>query len=80
MHYFSIDCISICYICIVAFKTLHKPYISERMLLLFFLLNLSRYPLFANFLCFLILNGAMNTKYDKKAFKSTCLFYILSRK
>ncbi|RGZ43413.1 hypothetical protein DW990_13560 [Phocaeicola vulgatus] len=37
--FFPLICISICYICIVAFKTLHKPYISERMFHLYFLLK-----------------------------------------
>ena len=36
---FPLICISICYICIVAFKTLHKPYISERMFHLYFQLK-----------------------------------------
>lgn len=79
MHYFPLICISICYICIVAFKTLHKPYISERMFHLYFLLKQSSYPLFINILRLLVFNDATNKNMAKRLQKA-CLFYILSRK
>lgn len=66
---FPLICISICYICIVAFKTLHKPYISERMFHLYFLLKQSRFPLFINILRLLILNDETNKNMTKKTSK-----------
>lgn len=39
MHYFSIDLYFNMLYMYIAFKTLHKPYISERMFHLYFLLK-----------------------------------------